>query len=210
MTPTTGRPLALGDVADFLRVNHFARQTGWLHGPAAAYASDGIVVFAVLLLLGVLYARRRGDLRAVARALLAPIGVLVAVALNQPVVHAVAEQRPYTRLPDALVLVHRSADASFPSDHATMAGAVAVGLLLVSWRLGLLAVGLALLMAATRVYVGAHYPVDVLAGLALGALVTLAVVLSAAPIIVRLLRWALSTPMRPLITTRPTGAGQSA
>jgi len=37
-----------------------------------------------------------------------------------------------------------------------MAGAVAAGVLLVHWRLGLLTVVLALLMAATRVYVGVH------------------------------------------------------
>ena len=71
------------------------------------------------------------------RSLLAGAAVLLAVAINQPTVHAVNEPRPYTRLPHALVLVHRSVDASFPSDHATMAGAAAVGLLLVHRRLGL-------------------------------------------------------------------------
>ena len=49
-------------------------------------------------------------------------------------------------------------DFSFPSDHATVAGAVAGGLGIVDRRLGRIAVGLAVLMAAARVYVGAHYP----------------------------------------------------
>ena len=52
-----------------------------------------------------------------------------------------------------------------------MAGAVAAGLLLVSRRLGLVAAVAALLMAFSRVYIAAHYPWDVLAGLALGAAV---------------------------------------
>jgi membrane-associated phospholipid phosphatase len=73
--------------------------------------------------------------------------------------------------PHALLLVDKTTDFSFPSDHAVMAGAVAMGLFLVSRRLGLVALVAALLMAFTRVYVGAHYPADVVAGLALGAVV---------------------------------------
>ena len=72
-------------------------------------------------------------------------------------------------LPDALVLVSRSTDPSFPSDHAVMAGAVAAGLFLAHRRLGAVAALLAIAMAFTRVYVGAHFPLDVAAGLVIGA-----------------------------------------
>ncbi|MCU1593756.1 MAG: Undecaprenyl-diphosphatase [Frankiales bacterium] len=189
-----------GDTHDFTVVNHFARSTSWLHAPVVAYASYGIVFFGLLLLAGYLLARRSGHLLSVSRSLLAGAGVLLAVAINQPIVHAVNEPRPYTRLPHALVLVHRSVDASFPSDHATMAGAAAVGLLLVHRRLGLVAAAAALLMAAARVYVGAHYPVDVVAGLAVGGLVALVVVRPFAPLLARLLRRLSATRLRPLLT----------
>jgi len=192
--------LASGDTGDFLRVNDFARHTTWLHGTAVAYAKYGVVLFGVLLLAGWWLARRDHGAGMMARALLAPVGMLLAVAANQPIVHAVNEPRPYTKLPNALLLVHRSMDASFPSDHATMAGAVAAGLLLVSWRLGIAAAAAALLMAFTRVYVGAHYPIDVLAGLAVGAIVATVVTLVAAGPIERLVGWALSTRLRPLLT----------
>jgi undecaprenyl-diphosphatase len=86
-------------------------------------------------------------------------------------VHTVNEARPYTALPHILVLATRSTDPSFPSDHATMAGAVAVGLWFVSRRLGIVAAIAALLMAFARVYIAAHYPADVVAGLLLGGLV---------------------------------------
>jgi membrane-associated phospholipid phosphatase len=79
--------------------------------------------------------------------------------------------RPYTAHPGILVLAHRSTDFSFPSDHAVMAGAVAAGLWLVSRRLGLIATLAALVMAFARVYIAAHYPQDVVAGLLLGAAV---------------------------------------
>jgi undecaprenyl-diphosphatase len=194
-------PLLSGDASDFLSVNEFARDTPWLHGAAVAYAQYGVVLFALLLLTGWLLARRQDRPRVMARALLAPVGMLIALAANQPIVHSVNEARPYTALRDTLLLVHRSADGSFPSDHATMAGAVAAGLLLVSWRLGLVAAVAALLMAFTRVYVGAHYPVDVVAGLAFGAAVTLLVSLLATGPVERLVGWAHGTVLRPMVTS---------
>jgi undecaprenyl-diphosphatase len=100
------------------------------------------------------------------------VATLLAVAVNQPVGRQVAEARPYVTHPHLLVLATRTSDFSFPSDHAVMAGAAAAGVLLVSRRLGLAAAALAVLMACTRVYIAAHYPWDVVAGLALGAAVS--------------------------------------
>ncbi len=155
----------------FLRVNDIARTTVWLHAPAVAYAKYGLVVFAALLVAGVWRRRSSGD-RELAAALWAGLGTLLAVAVNQPVAALVAEPRPYAAHPSVLVLVDRSTDWSFPSDHSVMAGAAAMGLLLVSRRLGAVAAVAAVLMAAVRVYVGAHYPLDVVAGLGLGAAVS--------------------------------------
>ena len=153
-----------------LDVNAFARDTGWLHGAVAGYANYGIVLFALLLLAGLVVARR-GSSRTLAAAGWAPIAMLVAVGLNQPIGSAVAEARPYTTHAHLLVLAHRTADFSFPSDHAVMAGAAATGLLLVSRKLGVVAWVAALVMAFARVYIAAHYPWDVVAGLVLGAAV---------------------------------------
>lgn len=152
-------------------INQLARDTPWAHGAVLVYASFGVVLFAALLVAGWWTARAR-DARTMAAALWAGAATLLAVALNQPLVAAVHEPRPSTVRTDILVLAQRSADPSFPSDHAVMAGAVAAGLWLVSRRLGAVAATAALLMAFARVYIGAHYPRDVLAGLAVGALVT--------------------------------------
>jgi membrane-associated phospholipid phosphatase len=160
---------ALDDHA-FLAVNDFAQDTPWLHGAAVTFAKYGVVVFGLALVIGVLYSRWH-DARTCAAALWAGAGTLLAVAVNQPIGNLVAEHRPYTVYPHALLLVDKTTDFSFPSDHAVMAGAVATGLFLVSRRLGVVAAIAAVLMAGTRVYVGAHYPWDVLAGLALGAAV---------------------------------------
>lgn len=162
------------DTALYRSINAFARRTPWLHGAARTFAGPGIALFALALLAGYVVARRRNDRRAVAGVAWAGGAALVALAIGQVIGGAVGRLRPYATLPGMEVLVAHTTDVSFPSDHATVAGAVAMGLLLVHRRLGLAAVAAAVLMAGTRVYVGAHYPGDVLAGLALGAVVAAA------------------------------------
>jgi membrane-associated phospholipid phosphatase len=158
------------DNSAFLAVNDFARDTPWLHGAAVDFAKYGVILFGLAVVAAVVYSRSH-DARTAAAAIWAGAGTLLAVAINQPIGNAVGEHRPYTAYPHALLLVDKTADFSLPSDHAVMAGAVAMGLFLVSRRLGLVALVAALLMAFTRVYVGAHYPQDVVAGLAVGAAV---------------------------------------
>ncbi len=156
------------DAELFLQINAFARATGWLHPLMTAWADYGIVAFALLLVLAWCQARRRDDLSAMAAALWAPLATLLAVAVNQPLVHLAAEPRPYSALPGILVLAHQSNDPSFPSDHAVMAGAVAIAVFIVDRRLGAVAAVAAALLAFSRVYIAAHYPADVLVGLGLG------------------------------------------
>ena len=183
----------------FLRINGLARDTPWLHPVITGYADYGIVVFVALLLAGWWIARRRCDLTVLAPAVWAPLGVLAAVAINQPIVAVFAEPRPYAMLPHILVLAHRSSDPSFPSDHAMFAGAAAAGLWLVNRWLGTLAVLAAVAMAFARVYIGAHYTHDVLVGLGLGVTVSVLGFSVMRPILVRLLARAEHSRLRPLL-----------
>ena len=155
-----------------LAINSLARHTTWLHAPLLAYATYGMVLFALLLLAGVLISRR-GPSRNLAAAGWACLATLLALGLNQPLGHLFHEARPYVTHPHILRLADVTTDFSFPSDHAVMGGAVAAGLLLVNRRLGLLGCLAAAVMAFTRVYIGAHFPWDVLGGLAFGAAVAL-------------------------------------
>ncbi|MBV9121085.1 MAG: phosphatase PAP2 family protein [Chloroflexi bacterium] len=66
-----------------------------------------------------------------------------------------------------LLLAH-SPDASFPSDHAAAGFAIAVVLAGSYPKSGAVALIYAALMSYARVYVGEHYPGDVLAGAAIG------------------------------------------
>lgn len=94
---------------------------------------------------------------------------VIAVVLKR----VVDRDRPYVLLPEAEPLLRWDASASFPSGHAatSAAGAVILAYLLGRWAWGLAV--LAVAVAYSRVYIGVHYPVDVLVGAALGAAVAL-------------------------------------
>ncbi len=191
----------------FVRVNDFARSTSWLHGPVTAWAKYGLVAFALLLLAGWWVARFRPAPR-MAAALVAPVATVLAVGLNQPIIKAVDETRPYVVHPHALVLVTRTGDPSFPSDHAAMAGAVAAGLFFVAWQLGLVAGLAAVAMGFARVYVGAHFPLDVVAGLVFGAAVAvLCWVLLRIPV-TRMVEWLRGGRLRALVASSGATAGR--
>jgi len=191
------------DTALFLTINDLARATGWLQPAVVAYANCGVLLFAALLLGGWWLARRRASVPAMAAALWAPAGMLLALGINQPVAALVGEPRPEVLYPHILVLAQHGADPSFPSDHAVMAGSVTAGLFLVSRRLGAGTALAAALMAVARVYVGAHFPQDVLAGLLLGAAVALGGFRLASGVLTRLVVALEAGPLRPLLTNAP-------
>lgn len=106
-----------------------------------------------------------GPRRRLGWTLIAALGVTFVVTLLLQLV--VGRARPE----GIRTLIAVPAFASFPSGHASLLAATAAVLLSAAWRrLWLWAVlpALALLVALSRVYVGHHYPSDVLAGLVLG------------------------------------------
>lgn len=131
-----------------------------------------LLVVAVALLFLVPWRAHRGERRA--GAVTATASAALALLIAQPISHAVDRMRPYVAHPShAHLLIARSHDASFPSDHATGSMALAVGILIYDRLAGLVMLALAVLVAFARVYTGTHYPGDVVAGAALGAVVAL-------------------------------------
>jgi membrane-associated phospholipid phosphatase len=94
--------------------------------------------------------------------------VWLTLSLNFVVKRLVRRQRPLERR-GRQPLIAPPASPSFPSSHAAMAGAGAVALSVYAVSLWPLFATLAVLMAASRVYLTVHHVSDVVAGLALGA-----------------------------------------
>jgi undecaprenyl-diphosphatase len=148
----------------------FARHDA-LEDPLVAYANASEAVFLGLLVAAFVVVRGARKV-AVRRAVVAAgLSAGLGLALAQVLSRLVDRPRPFVAHPDTVHLFARhAADPGFPSDHATAAFAIAVALLFRSRRWGAIALAAATLLAATRVAMGIHYPTDVLAGAALGAL----------------------------------------
>ncbi|GHE61761.1 phosphatase PAP2 family protein [Streptomyces spiralis] len=174
---------------------------GWLDDTVSAWSTYGLVVFALLAAFGWWRARRSGAVAAVT-ALAVPVVVVVAYGVDAVVKLAVREDRPCQSLHvRTLEACPAPGDWSFPSNHAAIAAAAAVALVFVSRRLGSAAVVAASAMGASRVWVGAHYPHDVLAGLVVGALVALVAMLAARRQSETLARWLAARRLGALLLT---------
>ncbi|HEY2494778.1 MAG TPA: phosphatase PAP2 family protein [Paenibacillus sp.] len=77
--------------------------------------------------------------------------------------------RPYIALPDSKTFRNPLSDYSFPSGHTTAAFATALPFMLSFPNLAPLFCGLSVLVGFSRIYLGLHYPSDVLAGVAIGS-----------------------------------------
>ncbi|MCT7353747.1 phosphatase PAP2 family protein [Streptomyces sp. 15-116A] len=137
----------------------------------------GLLLAMVLLVLWCWWGvRRRGGEDAapsVAALVWAPLAAGVAVLVNVPIRGFVERPRPFKDHQGLEVLVSGKNDFSFVSDHATITMALAVGLFVANRKFGLVGIGIALLEGFCRVYMGVHYPTDVVGGLALGTAVAL-------------------------------------
>jgi undecaprenyl-diphosphatase len=128
------------------------------------FSTYGVTLFGVLA-VGLWLLSPPGDTtwkRACAAGLsAAALGLLA----NQILAHLWDRARPYEAHASIVPLLPRSADPSFPSDHATAALSIAFGIFFVSRRAGWFFLGFAAVVSVSRVLAGMHYPTDVLASL---------------------------------------------
>jgi undecaprenyl-diphosphatase len=133
-------------------------------------ASEALFIAAIVLLFLWIGSRWRATARyaAVSAAASAGLALLIAHFLGG----AVDRARPFVAHPGAIHdFLSHSADASFPSDHATASFAIAVAVWLRNRLWGTVLLILAAILSLGRVFLGVHYLSDVLAGAALGTLV---------------------------------------
>ncbi len=114
----------------------------------------------------------------VPRAMIATIAAFIAYGTGLVLKEFFHEPRPCAVLPGETVSGCVTMDVwSFPSNHSVFASAWMVACILIVPRLWSLFWTMSILLAASRVFVGVHYVHDVLAGLSIGAAVTLSIYL---------------------------------
>jgi undecaprenyl-diphosphatase len=149
--------------------------TPWLDGVMSAASNRGVLLAAAAL--AAIYLWLKSPHRALAAVLLGlAIGAadLISVRLIKPVV-----DRPRPCKVDPQRVAHPlgcGSGRSFPSTHASDTAAAAAVFAWGAPRLSTLGLALVVLVGISRVYLGVHWPTDVLAGWAVGALVGMALI----------------------------------
>ncbi|MFF4186831.1 phosphatase PAP2 family protein [Streptomyces sp. NPDC001691] len=167
------------DVSVLYDINGLAKDApSWFDRAMAFVGEYGILLGLVLVVLWCWWTVRRGEDRqsavtSVAGIVWGPLAAGIAVLVNIPIRGFVHRPRPFLDHKGLDVLVEGKTDFSFVSDHATLAMALAAGLFVANRKFGLVALGLALFEGFCRVYMGVHYPTDVVGGFALGTAVAL-------------------------------------
>jgi membrane-associated phospholipid phosphatase len=176
------------DYRTYHAINQFVYHHAWL-GHGLSVLENWVVPVVALATFGLWLLARPGGNRKWKLASACALGsAALALLINQLIGKIWHRQRPFASHPSAHVWGNRSHDASFPSDHASAAFAIAFAVFFFDRVVGSVFLAAAVIVGAGRVFIGAHYPLDVLAGCAVGLGSALLLARLARPIIVRLVR----------------------
>lgn len=156
------------DYQMFSIINGLAGHWHFLDFIMAAVAKWGVVVYGLPLVYlwfkkaghDQITNNRKGVIRVV-------LSAGIALAINQIIGLAYFRPRPFAAH-HVTLLLDRSPDPSFPSDHATGATAVTACVWGVSKGWGIILAVMSLVLVFSRIYCGTHYPADILGGILTG------------------------------------------
>ena len=181
------------DEALFLWINGWVGKFTPIDEVMKLIASDYLVPVTLALILFALWFAGT-DLRTRERYQIGIVVAVFAVALANSSIEVLNNfyfrDRPFLNH-EAELLFYRPTDSSFPANSTTAAFAIAGSVGIFQRRLAIAIVSLAALYAFSRVYVGVHYPIDVVGGAVFGL-----VAVPIAVVLVRIIRPALLFSLR--------------
>ena len=124
------------------------------------------LVYVILLFISFKYGGKRGKIAAISTIFLILVSDQFGASIIKPLLGRI---RPCNVLTDALTPLGCTGSYSFPSNHAINNFAAAVFFYSLFPKLKIILFVVASLMAISRVYLGLHYPSDILGGAIIGA-----------------------------------------
>ncbi|TCB81746.1 phosphatase PAP2 family protein [Acinetobacter sp. ANC 4173] len=140
----------------------------WIN--ASPEASNASINFAIFIANDLLYCMialfawfwLRGDYQIKKQILKAFIFTSIAIFISQCISHIYYHPRPFV-MDVGRTLIYHSPNGSFPSDHMLIFSSIAFSYFFSTYRkLGIFLIMLAWLVAWSRIYVGVHFPLDML------------------------------------------------
>lgn len=150
------------DIVDFALTT-----PAWVHTLAEVGTDAGLFLFAALFVL-TWWRGRNAPARDLALAIAGPAGIVCAYVISEIVKILIQAERPCRGGAVTIAACPPVGDWSFPSNHSVIAAGAAATLVLIWRTLAWVVFPLAAVMAFSRVFVGVHYPHDVVAGFLLG------------------------------------------
>jgi len=143
--------------------------------PIMVFITNRGYILALFVVIGLIFKDKKSALIASALGL---ASVLLTDWVSHIIKHMVERPRPFYELPELDVLTGRGRSFSMPSNHASNAFAFILPFyFFVRSRLRHLLLFIAVLIAYSRLYVGVHYPSDVIVGAGLGSALSILVVI---------------------------------
>ena len=160
----------------FYFINNMAGAHPWLDSFFVFLTTTGfylilIFVFVYIFVISPLQKSNPTErLRAWGQAMFVTISVFITWALVWYIKVLAMVPRPFEVLPGVHQLVEQSFKTSFPSSHTAVAVALATAVYFYHKKLGVVLFAAAIFIGFSRIFVGVHYPLDVLAGACIGIL----------------------------------------
>jgi membrane-associated phospholipid phosphatase len=183
-------------------INDFVYHQSWLGRGLNDIEAWSVPVLAVATVALWLLARPGGQRKWKLASACALASAGLALLVNQFISKVIWDRpRPFEAHPSAHVWGSRSHDPSFPSDHSSAAFGIAFAVFLFDRLVGSVFLAAAVVIGVGRVFIGEHYPLDVVAGCLIGLGVALLVTRfarSAIELLVRLVERVTDPVLAPL------------
>ncbi|OFD51490.1 undecaprenyl-diphosphatase [Bacillus mycoides] len=150
----------------FRAINDLGKQYPSLNS-TMTFVAEYMVYFLALIIIAYWFTRSTQNRMMIVQAMVA---FVTAEVIGKIAGKFYSNYQPFAVLPDVNKLVDHAVDNSFPSDHTILFFSICFSFWLVHKKVGWLWIALAFCVAISRIWVGVHYPFDVVTGALLGSI----------------------------------------